>query len=79
MVGSWVLVLGLIIMMWNLLHGIFRGERCGANPWGGTTLEWMIPSPPPQENFEEIPIVTHEPYYHPEAEPVGAEPIMVGK
>ena len=21
------------------------------NPWGGKTLEWTIPSPPPQENF----------------------------
>ena len=70
MVGSWILVVGLVAMFWNLLHGIFKGERCGDNPWGGTTLEWTIPSPPPTENFEEIPVVTHEPYYHPEAEPV---------
>jgi cytochrome c oxidase subunit 1 len=26
------------------------------------TLEWTIPSPPPQENFEEIPTITHGPY-----------------
>ena len=33
-----------------------------ANPWGGATLEWQISSPPPHENFEEIPVVTGEPY-----------------
>jgi cytochrome c oxidase subunit 1 len=32
------------------------------NPWGGRTLEWTIPSPPPPENFEEIPNVVHGPY-----------------
>jgi cytochrome c oxidase subunit 1 len=26
------------------------------NPWGGKTLEWTVPSPPPHENFEEIPV-----------------------
>ena len=41
----------------------------GANPWGGATLEWTIPSPPPAENFEEIPTVTRGPYaFGPEEE-----------
>ncbi|MGC8596040.1 MAG: cytochrome c oxidase subunit I [Candidatus Kryptoniota bacterium] len=68
MVGSWVLAVGLIIMFTNLIHGMRKGPLAGDNPWGGTTLEWTIPSPPPKENFEEIPIVTREPYYHPEGE-----------
>lgn len=34
------------------------------NPWGGTTLEWKVPSPPPLENFEEPPVVIGEPYDH---------------
>lgn len=79
MVGSWVLILGLIIMFWNLLHGIFRGEKCGDNPWGGTTLEWTVSSPPPAENFEEIPVVTNEPYYHPEAIEMKPEPVAAAK
>ena len=37
------------------------------NPWGGTTLEWKVPSPPPLENFDEIPIVTGGPYVHDKA------------
>ena len=38
-----------------------RGEG-GDNPWGGATLEWKIPSPPPVENFEKIPVVDRGPY-----------------
>lgn len=61
-VGSWILVLGLVILLVNLFRGIFRGEPVGQNPWGGATLEWSIPTPPPTENFEEEPVVTHGPY-----------------
>ncbi len=35
----------------------------GRKRWGGTTLEWSVATPPPLENFEEIPAVTHGPYY----------------
>jgi cytochrome c oxidase subunit 1 len=60
--GSWFLALGLVVLFGNLLYGLFRGERAPANPWGGKTLEWTIPSPPPRENFEKIPIITQGPY-----------------
>lgn len=63
-VGSWILITGLIIMFWNLIYAVFKGERASDNPWGGTTLEWQIQSPPIMENFHEIPKVTREPYYH---------------
>ncbi|MGB9774121.1 MAG: cytochrome c oxidase subunit I [Bacteroidota bacterium] len=65
-VGSWVLVTGLVIMFANLVRGMIRGAKAPANPWGGTTLEWTIPSPPPKENFEEIPVIKHQPYHHEE-------------
>jgi cytochrome c oxidase subunit 1 len=61
-VGSWILVTGLIIMFYNLIRSISKGERAGDNPWGGLTLEWATSSPPPAENFPEIPVVTHGPY-----------------
>jgi cytochrome c oxidase subunit 1 len=61
-VGSWFLVLGLLMFFGTLLYAIFKGEKAEDNPWGGVTLEWTIPSPPPLENFEEIPIITHGPY-----------------
>jgi cytochrome c oxidase subunit 1 len=61
-VGSWILVTGLILMFGNLFHGLFRGGEGGDNPWGAATLEWKIPSPPPAENFDKIPVVTGGPY-----------------
>ncbi|MCC6865244.1 MAG: cbb3-type cytochrome c oxidase subunit I [Ignavibacteria bacterium] len=63
-VGSWVLVSGIVFMFGNLLYALLKGPKAPMNPWGGTTLEWKVPSPPPLENFEEIPVVTGGPYVH---------------
>jgi cytochrome c oxidase subunit 1 len=61
-IGSFILAIGLLIMFYNLLHGLFRGRQAPPNPWGGKTLEWQTSSPPLTENFEEIPVVTDWPY-----------------
>ncbi len=60
--GSWFLAAGLLIIFGNLIRALFKGERAPTNPWGGSTLEWRIPSPPPPENFRAIPSVTGGPY-----------------
>jgi cytochrome c oxidase subunit I len=72
-VGSWVLVTGLLVMAVNLIVALRRGPRAGSNPWGGVTLEWTVPSPPPLENFHEIPTVTTGPYDYSRYEKPGAE------
>jgi cytochrome c oxidase subunit 1 len=61
-VGSWILVAGLIIMFVNLARGLLRKTTVPANPWGGVTLEWTVPSPPPLENFAETPVINEPPY-----------------
>jgi cytochrome c oxidase subunit I len=61
-VGSWVLGLGFIVMLFYLVHSLYKGKIAGNNPWGGLTLEWQTASPPIQHNFEEIPTITHGPY-----------------
>jgi len=63
-VGSWVVVSGILLMFFNLYRGLKYGSKTSDNPWGGTTLEWQVPSPPPVENFEEIPTVVTGPYDH---------------
>ena len=63
-VGSWILVTGLIIFAAAMLRSIKRGEPAGSNPWGASTLEWQTTSPPPLENFHEMPVVEHGPYYY---------------
>jgi cytochrome c oxidase subunit 1 len=61
-VGSWILVAGLLLMIINLVRSLKRGEMATSNPWGGTTLEWQVSSPPPPENFEKTPRIDHGPY-----------------
>jgi cytochrome c oxidase subunit 1 len=62
-IGAFILFAGLILMVCNLLVARRRGAIAPANPWHGVTLEWTIPSPPPHENFEEIPEITSRPYF----------------
>ena len=61
-VGSWILFLGITIMVWNLVRSARKGELAPDNPWGATTLEWKTPSPPPQLNFDYTPEVKTGPY-----------------
>jgi cytochrome c oxidase subunit 1 len=61
-VGSWIMVAGLLLMVMNLVRGLFRKVEVPANPWGGVTLEWTVPSPPPVENFDVLPVITEAPY-----------------
>ncbi|MDO8527819.1 MAG: cytochrome c oxidase subunit I [Deltaproteobacteria bacterium] len=61
-VGSWFLLAGFSLMAIYLIRSFFKGEKASANPWGGKTLEWQIPSPPTIHNFDAIPSVTGKPY-----------------
>jgi cytochrome c oxidase subunit 1 len=60
--GTWILGAGFIIMAVYLLRSLKTGEKAPDNPWGGLTLEWKTTSPPPLENFETVPEITHDPY-----------------
>jgi cytochrome c oxidase subunit 1 len=70
-IGAWIMVGGLATMFANLIRAFFRSEKAQANPWGGATLEWQIPSPPPAQNFEQTPTVTRGPYVFDEKDTTG--------
>jgi cytochrome c oxidase subunit I+III len=55
--GAVLLTAGLLVFVANVIRSLRRGERAGADPWGGETLEWATPSPPPNYNFAGIPVV----------------------
>ncbi len=62
-VGSWILIIGLIILFGNLIYALLKGEKTSEkNPWGGESLEWHTETPPTLENFDVIPTVTAAPY-----------------
>jgi cytochrome c oxidase subunit 1 len=72
-VGSWILALGIFTALINLWLSMRNGPKAGPNPWGGKTLEWTVPSPPPVENFHDIPVITTGPYDYSEYEHRSAE------
>jgi cytochrome c oxidase subunit 1 len=43
--------------LWNVIDSAIAGERAGDDPWDGWTLEWATASPPPEYNFEKLPVV----------------------
>jgi cytochrome c oxidase subunit 1 len=64
-VGSWILIVGMILMIANLINAARKGEKAPKNPWGGTTLEWQTASPPSQHNFDAAPVIPKgSPYDH---------------
>jgi heme/copper-type cytochrome/quinol oxidase subunit 3 len=44
-----------VLLVWNLVASLVRGKPAGDNPWDAWTLEWASTSPPPHENFHELP------------------------
>ncbi|WP_051309721.1 cytochrome c oxidase subunit I [Desulfogranum japonicum] len=61
-IGGILLFIGIMLMLINLLLSFRKQEKAVANPWGGVTLEWSIPSPPPLHNFVAPPTVQDYPY-----------------
>jgi cytochrome c oxidase subunit 1 len=53
--GTLIMAAGFFLIAGYLLHSLFRGRPAPANPWGGNSLEWHTPSPPPHDNFEGTP------------------------
>jgi cytochrome c oxidase subunit 1 len=45
------------IFIWNVIDSLRSGEKAGDDPWDGWTLEWATSSPPPEYNFEKLPVV----------------------
>jgi heme/copper-type cytochrome/quinol oxidase subunit 1 len=55
--GSFVFAVGVLLLFVNVWISRRRGRPAGPNPWGAATLEWSVPSPPPEYNFAVIPQV----------------------
>ena len=56
-VGAWLLGTGVLIIGGVVWYAWVKGEKAPADPWDARTLEWSIPSPPPEHNFDVDPIV----------------------
>jgi cytochrome c oxidase subunit 1 len=69
--GAAVLGVGFLIPVIYLILSLPYGPAAEPNPWGATGLEWQTSSPPPTENFAEMPVVTEEAYAYSKQEASG--------
>jgi cytochrome c oxidase subunit I len=63
----------LLIFIFNfVMSTVVWRKRAPQNPWNARGLEWQVSSPPPAENFKNIPVVLAGPYEYgdPNALPV---------
>jgi cytochrome c oxidase subunit I len=57
-VGVLIQIAGVGLTLINMWRNWNNGPRASSNPWGAATIEWAIPSPPPEHNFDELPNIT---------------------
>ncbi len=68
--GGFLLGMSTLPFLVNFVGSWVQGKKAPANPWRAIGLEWLVTSPPPHENFEELPIVVAEPYGYGMNEPL---------
>ncbi len=56
-IGSYLLALGFLLFFVNFVLTWLRGSKSEENPWRAGTLEWAVPVPAPNYNFEAQPVV----------------------
>jgi cytochrome c oxidase subunit 1 len=73
--GSFILGLSFLVFLINIIRTSRRPPNAPADPWNGATLEWAIPSPPPEWNFDTLPaVVGRDPLWERKREHGGALP-----
>jgi cytochrome c oxidase subunit I len=71
--GAAILSVGVVLLLWNVWQAFRHGETAGNNPWRAWTLEWATTSPPPPDNFAQLPPITSaRPLY--DAQTIALEP-----
>ena len=57
-----VIAWSVFIMLFNLVRSARKGPVASRNPWNSRSPEWQIPSPAPEMNYDQPPVVVGEPY-----------------
>eukprot|EP00438_Fugacium_kawagutii_P027027 Skav235046 [mRNA] locus=scaffold7855:41:2752:+ [translate_table: standard] len=54
-IGAMILGAGVALMVFYLVASLLTGKKAKENQWGGVTLDWRCPTPPPHLNFDDEP------------------------
>jgi len=62
-ISSFCLGVSILIFVINFVYStVIARVREEGNPWQSRGLEWQVSSPPPEGNFEHVPVVLSGPY-----------------
>jgi cytochrome c oxidase subunit I len=61
-IGAMILGGGVALMVFYLIASLLVRKKAKENQWGGVTLDWCCPTPPPHLNFDHDPKIVHEVY-----------------
>jgi cytochrome c oxidase subunit 1 len=56
--GVGLLLVANLIFVFNFFRSLRGPMTAPTDPWGAPTIEWAIPSPPPEYNFARLPTIT---------------------
>lgn len=56
-VGAFLMGIGTLVFLINIISTARKPMTAPADPWDGRSLEWTIPSPAPEYNFKQTPLV----------------------
>ncbi|GIQ67854.1 cytochrome c oxidase subunit I [Xylanibacillus composti] len=56
-IGAFAMGVGTLLVLINIFITGLKPRNADSDPWDGRTLEWTIPSPPPEYNFKQLPLV----------------------
>lgn len=56
-IGAILMAASTAVVLFNIIITFAKGENAVNDPWNARTMEWALPSPPPEYNFKQIPLV----------------------
>jgi cytochrome c oxidase subunit 1 len=60
-IGAFIIAVSVLVFFWNIVRSKRQAASLpspGPDPWDARSLEWSIPSPVPEHNFDDPPVVT---------------------
>ena len=60
--AGFIIAWSVLIMVYNLVSSARKKELADPNPWHSRSPEWQVPSPVPEMNYDQPPVVVGDPY-----------------